>query len=501
MKLKKALLIFGCALLLFLGGCHARETEAEVIPAAEEKAESVPKADRQEKTAVKTDPVQEEEPVSAEEDINTSEAMQIPAQNEKPLEDTVAFVESDAEEIMEIRTEESVVDEEDPDTYEIVRREEEVFHTNEVPEEYTDAAGNIVYEYVDGIWYYYEYSIGDVALDEPDEEFALFLLNMDGSYDDYEIQKIECEEKEDDGSGVIYAYHVLYRKTEALEGEPEDLENLTASRVREETASEIVVIEEKIPVSVEKEVGTGSYVYHGWQNLDGNIYYFDGDGNKVTGSQIIQGICYEFDSEGILQSRAGIDVSSQSGDIDWMKVKEAGIDFAMIRVGYRGCSVGTLITDSRCGEYLKGASEAGIETGVYFFSQAVTADEALEEAEMVLKLISEYSISMPVGIRTEYASDVYQTRTDSLGVQERTACIAAFCRRISEAGYTPVISGSGDWIMNRLDMSALGSYQVWLSEHNVNVTYTEPFMIRQYTVQGRLDGISGNVNIDISYGK
>lgn len=506
MKLKKILLVSGYALALLLTGCNRAGKEEKTIPASEEKAEIAPKTEEpeavpREETIPEKETVPEEENVPAEEDIGTSEALQLPVQDGIRLENTVAFVESDQEEIMEIQTEESVVDEEDPDTYAVVQKKEEVTYTNQVPEEYTDAAGNVVYQYVDGVWYYYEYSSGDVALDEADEEFALFLLNLDGSYDDYEIFRIECEEKEDDGLGTGYFYHVLYRKISELPTEPDDVEDLTVSSFREEIMTETFDVEEKVPVLIEKEIGTETYTYYGWQNLDGNAYYFDEDGNNVTGIQVIRGICYEFDSEGILKSRAGIDVSSQNGDIDWAKVKEAGIEFAMIRAGYRGCSEGMLITDSRCAEYLRGASEAGIETGVYFFSQAVTEEEALEEAGLVLDLISEYSVSMPVGLQTEYAEDIYRTRTDTLSVRERTSCVSAFCRKIADAGYTPVICGSKDWIAAGLDMSVLGGYPVWLLEHGLNATYTEPFMIRQYTVQGGLDGIEGNVNMDISYGK
>lgn len=498
MKLKIILLFSVYVPLLLLSGCSRNEeTEQEITEAAEAAVKA---------SEVKEQPIhpsEEDAEAVKEEDIVTSEAIQIPVSEGIKPEDTVPFVESDKEEITEIHVEESVVDEDAPNTYQIVLKEEEVSVDREIPEEYTDNIGNIVYEYADGIWYHYEYSSGDVALDEKDEEFALFLLNLDGSYDDYEIQNIECEEKEDDGSGVIYAYHVLYRKAEAMTEEPTeaDVEHLNISSVRKETAVETVSVEEKVPVPVETEIGTGTYRYYGWQNLDGNVCYFDGNGDRVTGSQIIRGIRYEFDAEGVLQSRAGIDVSERNGEIDWSKVKEAGIDFALVRVGYRGCQEGMLMEDSRCAEYLRGASEAGIETGAYFFSQAVTEEEALEEADFVLNMISEYSISMPVGICTEYAVDEYHTRADSLSVQERTSCIHAFCRKISEAGYVPVIYGSEAWISGRLDMPMLDGYAVWLSEHDFNTTYTEPFMIWQYSIQGELDGIGGSVNMDISYGK
>lgn len=503
MKSKIALLLVLTAFAFAAGGCHGSEkAEKEIETEAEAVSATAPEVKVQEKPEKKEEPpIEEEEPEVKEEDIRSSELIQMPVQEGIKPEDTVAFVESDRREIMETRTEDSVVDEDDPDTYQIVQREEKAAVDEEIPEEYRDNLGNVVYEYADGVWYYYEYSSGDVALDEPDEEFALFLLNLDGSYDGYEIWSVECEEREDDGSGAIYEYHVLYRRAEKLTGEPEEVEGLTAGRMRTAPAEETVIVEEKVPVPVEKEVGTGTYTYFGWQNLDGDRYYFDGDGNKVTGPQIIQGIRFDFDSEGVLQSSIGMDVSERNGAIDWMKVRAAGVEYAMIRAGYRGCTEGTLIADSRFAEYMKGAAEAGIETGVYFFSQAVTEEEALEEAELVLEMLSGYSISMPVGIRTEYASDEYVTRTDLLSVQERTACVYAFCKRISDSGYTPVICGTRDWLGSSLDMSVLGGYPVWLSEYDINVTYSEPFMMCQYTVQGEVDGIGGSVNMDISYEK
>lgn len=507
MKWRTSLLFSAYVFLLLLPGCSSEDAEpeaAEVAEAAEatEAEAKIPKAENQDTPAEeKTLSREEDEKAGKEEDLDTSEAMQISVREGRKPEDTVPFVESDRKEMTEIQMEESTVDEEDPDSYQIVLKEKETTVSKEIPEEYTDNVGNVVYEYVDGNWCYYEYSSGDVVLDEPDEEFALFLLNLDGSYEDYEIYSIRCEEKEEDGAGILYAYHVLYRKVQVMTEEPENVEQLHISRSREETVVETVSVEEKIPVSVEKEIGTGEYVYYGWQNLDGNTYYFDGDGNKVTGSQVLRGIRYEFDSEGVLRSRAGIDVSGRNGEIDWGKVKEAGVDFAMIRAGYRGCLEGMLLTDDRCTEYLQGASDAGLETGVYFFSQAVNEEEAVEEADLVLNMISGYSISMPVGIYTEYELDKYRTRTDSLNVPGRTSCVRAFCRRISDAGYTPVICGSRDWLSERLDMSVLDGYPVWLSEYDSNVTYTEPFMIWQYTAQGELDGISGTVNMDISYGK
>lgn len=550
MRLGKVLLVPVCLFVLLLSGCGknsgepaaeeaAAEADAadsetdgrEIIlkesetgkekilePEASEKIEKPDEAEtlsEEEPIAAKgsdepeeeEEPLEEEEPSeekpepTREEDFEASEAIQTAGQDAKLPEDTVEYVESDEEEIMETRSEESEVDEDDPDTYRVVQKEVEVPVDKEVPEAYADEEGKIVYEYVDGVWYYYKYSSGEVTLDEQDEEMALFLLNLDGSYDDYEVQKIECREITEENSGNKYAYHVLYRKVEKLDGEPEDVDHLKVVRVRKETVTETVTVEEKVPVMTEHEVGTGTYVYHGWQELDGNTYYFDSEGWKVTGIQIIRGTPYVFDSEGVLQSSVGIDVSGRNGDIDWEKIKKAGVEFAMIRAGYRGCFAGMLIEDSRCTEYLEGAAKAGIETGVYFFSQAVTEDEAREEAGMVLEMISEYPVSMPVAIAVEYASGEYSVRADDLSVDERTACAAAFCREISAAGYMPVIYASEEWMSERLDMTALDDYEVWLVEYDADEKEAEPFEIWQYTNQGKLDGMNGNVNMDIRCGE
>lgn len=120
---------------------------------------------------------------------------------------------------------------------------------------------------------------------------------------------------------------------------------------------------------------------------------------------------------------------------------------------------------------------------------------------MVLEMISEYPVSMPVAIAVEYASGEYSVRADDLSVDERTACAAAFCREISAAGYMPVIYASEEWMSERLDMTALDDYEVWLAEYDADEKEAEPFEIWQYTNQGKLDGMNGNVNMDIRCGE
>ena len=127
----------------------------------------------------------------------------------------------------------------------------------------------------------------------------------------------------------------------------------------------------------------------------------DKNGKKVTGEQVIQGAKYNFASDGSLVTGSGtmgIDVSKWNGTIDWNAVKNSGISYVIIRCGYRGSSQGSLIEDPMYKKNIKGATDAGLKVGVYFFTQAITKAEAVEEESMVLELVKNYRISYPIFI-------------------------------------------------------------------------------------------------------
>lgn len=414
--------------------------------------------------------------------------------------DTVKYIVSGQEEIMDIRQVESVVDEKDPETYQIITTEQQIYGMEEIPEEYVNVSGRVKYALLDGIWYEYKYSTGDLTLDEEDEELALFLLNLDGFYDDYEVVEVECEDLPED-AGAEFSYHVLYVKKTPMEEAPADVENLTVSKSRQESTIQDITVEEKVPVLLEEEYGTGEYMYYGWQELDGNTYYFNENGDKVTGSQVIQGIRHVFDAEGIRTSRAGITVSSRNGAVDWTAVRESGIDYAMIRCGYRGYTDGALILDSRCEENITGARSAGIEVGIFLFSQAVTEKEAVEEASLITALAEQYQIYTPLVIESSCAALDYSGRADGLSAHDRTVCVDAFCRTVENAGHTPMIRAEKGWIENSLEGDMLSTYPFWLIQFNSEVTYSGSYEIWQYTGRGVMNGISGNIGLNISYGK
>lgn len=197
-------------------------------------------------------------------------------------------------------------------------------------------------------------------------------------------------------------------------------------------------------------------------------------------------------------SRVGIDVSKWNGDIDWDKVKNAGVEFAIIRAGYRGSSTGSLVEDPYFAANMKGAKASGMPVGVYFFTQAVNEVEAVEEASAVLQLIREYQLDYPVFIDTEGAGG--GGRADELDVETRTLVCEAFCRTIENAGYHAGVYASRNWYNNRLHADRLdGQYCIWLAEYRSVPLYQGYYQLWQYTSKGKIDGISGNVDMNISY--
>ena len=196
-------------------------------------------------------------------------------------------------------------------------------------------------------------------------------------------------------------------------------------------------------------------------------------------------------------SKVGIDVSKWNGDIDWDKVKNAGVEFAIVRVGYRGSVTGSLVEDPYFQTNMKAAAASDIPVGVYFFTQAVNEVEAVEEASAVLQLVKEYRLQYPIYIDTEGAGG--NGRADGLDAETRTLVCEAFCRTISNAGYRAGVYASRSWLNNNLQTERLEQYQTWLAEYRSIPLYQGYYQMWQYTSKGKIDGIKGNVDINISY--
>lgn len=197
-------------------------------------------------------------------------------------------------------------------------------------------------------------------------------------------------------------------------------------------------------------------------------------------------------------SYVGVDVSKLQDYIDFVKVKKAGINFVMIRVGARGYGTGQLIVDDYFSENIKRATDAGLDVGVYFYSQAITEEEAIEEANLVLENLGEYEISYPVAFDMELVPND-TSRIAALSKSERTKITKAFLDAIEDAGHKTVIYGNKEWLIKEIDMSKLTAYDVWLAQAADIPDYPYKFTMWQYNTQGSVDGIAGPVNLNVSF--
>lgn len=248
-----------------------------------------------------------------------------------------------------------------------------------------------------------------------------------------------------------------------------------------------------------KSTKGGQYRYTGWQTIDGRTFFFDKNGNFVTGEQVIQGAKYTFGSDGALASGSGavgIDVSKWNGSIDWNAVRNSGVSYVIIRCGFRGSTAGGLIEDANFRSNIKGAQNAGLKVGLYFFSQAINEAEAVEEASMCLNMAKGYNVSYPIFLDMEPSGG----RADSLSVDARTKVAKAFCQTIANSGYKSGVYANKTWFNSYLNTPSITGYKIWLAQYAAAPSYTKTrFDLWQYTSKGKVSGISGNVDMNISY--
>lgn len=231
--------------------------------------------------------------------------------------------------------------------------------------------------------------------------------------------------------------------------------------------------------------------YYGWQEINGYRYYFDKNGNKVTGTQVINGATYNFGSDGVL-SGFGIDVSKWQGNIDWAQASSA-VSFAIIRCGFRGSS-GNIAVDPKFAQNIQGAKANGVRVGVYFYSIAMNEAQAVEEASLAIQQVSQYGgVSLPIYI------DMEDSRQLSLSQAERDAIVMAFCRTVQNSGYSAGVYANKNWLTNHLSPSSYGGISIWVAQYNTQCTYKGRYDIWQYSSKGSIPGISGNVDLNTSY--
>ena len=195
------------------------------------------------------------------------------------------------------------------------------------------------------------------------------------------------------------------------------------------------------------------------------------------------------------KSILGIDVSEHQREIDWPQVKAAGIEFVIIRVGYRGYETGNLNPDKYAKANYQGAIDAGLDVGVYFFSQATSVEEAIAEARFVLDFTTDWDLKYPVVFDWEYISST--ARTANVDRQTLTDCSIAFCEEVKNAGRTPMVYFNWRQGDNRLFLYQLEDYPFWLALYSYRMTYPYKVEMWQYTNEGKVPGIAGDVDINL----
>ncbi len=240
----------------------------------------------------------------------------------------------------------------------------------------------------------------------------------------------------------------------------------------------------------------------GWQTVDGKRFFVLEDGSYAVGLQEIDGRLYYFNQHGEKARALGIDVSFYDGAIDWNAVKAQGIEFAIIRVGGRGWTSGAIYDDSRTQEYLRGARAAGVKIGVYFYSTAIDPREAVEEANMTLRVLDGIPLDYPIFIDMEFSGEYPKGRSDQLSPSQRADIVIAFCETVQNSGYRAGVYASQNYLKAYIDYHSVDQYTVWLASYTANnklPRFYERYDIWQFSDRGRVNGIRSDVDMNAIY--
>lgn len=197
-------------------------------------------------------------------------------------------------------------------------------------------------------------------------------------------------------------------------------------------------------------------------------------------------------------SATGVDVSYYQKQIDWQQVRDAGIEFAIVRLGYRGYESGTLFTDERVYENLLGAKQAGLRVGAYFYSQAVNAEEAAQEARYALEILDGFALDMPLAYDWEFVTEA-DARTDDMDAQTLTQCMIAFCDTVRDAGYEAMVYFNPALAERHFDLAPLyeRGYPLWLAHYTQQTSFPYAVQLWQYSCTATVPGIEGRVDLNI----
>lgn len=307
-----------------------------------------------------------------------------------------------------------------------------------------------------------------MALDETDKEPLEVSLSSEVHVSDLDFYDFFSEENNEDEED-----EEALNVTESVEEE-----NLTEENDGKHT---LVTYEdfstEWVPIS--QYITKSDYDYTNLYNQSGKMKYYED--NKCT-------------------SFFGVDISKDQDYVDFNKLKKAGVDFVMLRAGQRGYQSGQISEDDYFKDNLKRANDAGLLIGIYFYSQAVTKDEALEEVNKIVEWTNGYSIDYPV-VYVNQAGNKDSKRVDALSKNDRTMVARYFLNACKDSGFIPVLSGNKKFLIKDIDLSKImGDYDVWLLQPDIDLPdYPYKFTMWQYSTNGTIDGISGYVSFDISF--
>lgn len=231
-------------------------------------------------------------------------------------------------------------------------------------------------------------------------------------------------------------------------------------------------------VKIDNDFGRNNYDFDSTLVDEGNFKYYTENG-QITSS-------------------VGIDVSKFQGVIDWAQVKNSGVDFAFVRVGYRGYGNGAIRLDETFDYNVSEALKNDLNVGVYFYSQAISYEEGVEEAQFVLNQVKAYNINLPIVLDTEDAMDD-TARTAGLTPRQRSEACRGFLETIKAAGYETMIYANLSWIALELDVSQLYGYDIWFAQYANEPRLPYEYKVWQYTAEGTVPGITQPVDLNIGF--
>ncbi len=302
------------------------------------------------------------------------------------------------------------------------------------------------------------------------------------------LETVDEESFSYESSGLTVSDLDFYEMYKETENSIDLTESIEASEVKEEEVNEtndgkhvsITNKDGKVEwVAISPNLKKNDYDFINLYNSNGKLRYFEGD-TKV--------------------STFGVDISKEQDYVDFNKLKKSGCEFVMLRVGTRGYQSGQINIDDYFLDNLKRATDAGLDVGVYFVSNAVSEAEAIEEAQFVIDNVGEYKLTYPVGFLMEYQEND-TSRIDRLTKSEKTTITRAFLKKIAEAGFKPIVYGTKEWFLKEVDLVKLiGDFDMWLCETKLSTPdYPYKYSMWQYNLLGSIDGVSGDVSFNICF--